>query len=130
MCPAKIVIDLFKDPVYPAFRDSLTNPHRSVGIFISILTKFKQKGGIPMVRFIPYEKLPKKKQQELDRQKRGSWNGVNPVTRKPEDSKVYNRQKAQSWKKDNSDALLFIEREKSGVFRKISDCRIRFFTGP
>ena len=83
-----------------------------------------------MVRFISYEKLPKKKQHELDRQKRGSWNGVNPVTRKPEDSKVYNRQKAQSWKKDNSDALLFIEREKSGVFRKISDCRIRFFTGP
>jgi hypothetical protein len=65
------------------------------------------KGGIPMARFIPHEKLPKKKQHELDRQKRGSWNGVNPVTRKPEDSKVYNRKKAQSWKKDNSDALLF-----------------------
>ena len=60
-----------------------------------------------MARFISYEKLPKKKQHELDRQKRGSWNGVNPVTRKPKDSKVYNRQKAQSWKKDNSDALLF-----------------------
>jgi len=60
-----------------------------------------------MVRFTPYEKLPKKKQHELDQQKRGSWNGVNPVTRKPEDSKVYNRNKAQSWKKDNSDALLF-----------------------
>lgn len=69
-----------------------------------------------MVRFIPYEKLPKKKQHELDRQKRGSWNGVNPVTRKQEDSKVYNRKKAQSWKKDNSDALLFfIEHKKSGA---------------
>jgi hypothetical protein len=69
-----------------------------------------------MVRFIPYEKLPKKKQHELDRQKRGSWNGVNPITRKPEDSKVYNRKKAQSWKKDNSDALLFYnEHEKSGA---------------
>jgi len=60
-----------------------------------------------MVRFIAYEKLPKKKQHELDRQKRGSWNGVNPVTRKSEDAKVYNRMKAQSWKKDSSDALLF-----------------------
>jgi hypothetical protein len=58
-----------------------------------------------MVRFIPYEKLPRIKQHELDRQKRGSWNGVNPFTRKPEDSKVYNRKNAQSWKKDNSDAL-------------------------
>ena len=59
-----------------------------------------------MAKFVPYEKLPKKKQHELDLKKRGSWNGVNPVTRKPEDSKVYNRKKAQSWKKDNSDALL------------------------
>ena len=24
MCPVKIIIDLFADPVYPAFRDSLT----------------------------------------------------------------------------------------------------------
>jgi hypothetical protein len=79
-----------------------------------ILTKYEQKGGIPIARFIPYEKLPKKKQHALDRQKRGSWNGVNPVTRKPEDSKVYNRKKAQSWKMDNSDALLFyILHEKS-----------------
>ena len=69
-----------------------------------------------MARFISYEKLPKKKQHELDRQKRGSWNGLNPVTRKPEDSKVYNRKKAQSWKKDNSDALFsYIEREKPGT---------------
>ena len=58
-----------------------------------------------MARFIPYQKLQRKKQQELDRQKRGSWNGVHPVTRKPEDSKVDNRTKAQRWKKETGDAL-------------------------
>lgn len=59
-----------------------------------------------MKRFIPYEKLSKKKQQELDCQRRGSWNGVNPVTRRPEDEKLYKRNRAQSWKKDTGDALL------------------------
>lgn len=59
-----------------------------------------------MEKFIPYEKLPKKKQRELDRRKRGTWNGVNPVTRRPGDLKAYDRRKAQSWRKENSDALL------------------------
>lgn len=51
-----------------------------------------------MERFIPYEKLSKRKQRELDRKKRGSWGEVNPVTRKPENPRAYNRQKARSWK--------------------------------
>ena len=36
-----------------------------------------------MEKFIPYEKLSKKKQRELDLKRRGSWGGLNPVTRKP-----------------------------------------------
>lgn len=51
-----------------------------------------------MERFIPYEKLSKRKQRELDRKKRRSWGEVNPVTRKPENPRAYNRQKARSWK--------------------------------
>lgn len=61
-----------------------------------------------MAKFIPYNRLPKKKQRELDLQRRGSWNGVNPVTRKPEDSKVYHRNRAQSWKKETGDALFVL----------------------
>ena len=57
---------------------------------------------IPMAQFIPYEKLSKKKQRELDAKKRTTWNGVNPVTRKPENPKAYNRKKAQAWKNDSS----------------------------
>jgi hypothetical protein len=55
-----------------------------------------------MEKFIPYEKLSKKKKRELDAQRRGSWYGVNPVTRKSENPKAYNRRKAQSWKRDSS----------------------------
>lgn len=53
-----------------------------------------------MEKFIPYEKLSKKKRRELDAARRGSWCGVNPVTKKPQNSKVYNRRKTQDWKRE------------------------------
>lgn len=55
-----------------------------------------------MEKFIPFEKLSKKKQRELNAAKRNTWGSMNPVTRKPDNSKAYNRRKAQSWKKDSS----------------------------
>lgn len=54
-----------------------------------------------MEKFVPYEKLSKKKKRELDAKRRGSWNGINPVTRKPENSKAYNRRKARTWSDDS-----------------------------
>ena len=56
-----------------------------------------------MEKFVPYEKLSKKKKRELDAQKRGTWYGINPVTRKPENSKAYNRRKAQKWSEEFHD---------------------------
>jgi hypothetical protein len=50
-------------------------------------------------QFIPYEKLPKKKQREVDRKKRGTWGAISPVTRRPERSDAYDRQKEnRRWK--------------------------------
>lgn len=57
-----------------------------------------------MEKFIPYEKLSKKKQREISHQQRGSWNGLNPVTRRVEGGKVYNRQKARK----RSDELMSV----------------------
>ena len=57
-----------------------------------------------MEKFIPYEKLSKKKQRELDLRRRGSWGSLNPVTRRPKNPKAYDRRKAQSWKKDSGSA--------------------------
>lgn len=48
-----------------------------------------------MATFIPYEKLSKKKQRELSLKKRNTWGEINPITRKTEDKKKYNRKKAQ-----------------------------------
>lgn len=46
-----------------------------------------------MEKFIPYEKLSKKKQREIDRKSRRDWNGISPVTRKSENQKAYNRKR-------------------------------------
>ncbi len=53
-----------------------------------------------MEKFIPYEKLSKKKQRALNAARRGSWNGVNPVTRKTQNPKAYNRKKTRLWNED------------------------------
>ncbi len=51
-----------------------------------------------MEKFIPYEKLSKKEKRKLDLAKRQTWGELNPVTRKPENSKAYNRNKVRNWK--------------------------------
>lgn len=54
-----------------------------------------------MEKFIPFEKLSKKMQRGLTAQKRGTWGGLNPVTRKSENPKAYNRKKARKWREDS-----------------------------
>lgn len=58
-----------------------------------------------MIKFVPYEKLSKKKQRALDSQQRNTWE-FNPITRKAKNPKAYNRNKARKWKFDNSSAVL------------------------
>ena len=61
-----------------------------------------------MSTFIPYEKLSKKEKQKINKAKRGTWGEFNPVTRKPQNSKTYNRKRAQAWKKELPDLRSFI----------------------
>ena len=53
-----------------------------------------------MEKFIPYEKLSKKEKRKIDQARRQTWGELNPVTRKPENSKAYNRNKARDWKRE------------------------------
>lgn len=55
-----------------------------------------------MEKFIPYEKLSKKQKKAVDAKARKTWGTLNPVTRKPEKSGAYQRQKAKQWKRDPS----------------------------
>ena len=44
-----------------------------------------------MEKFVPFEKLSKKKQKELNRMRRGDWGAVNPATQVVPDKKKYSR---------------------------------------
>lgn len=44
-------------------------------------------------KFIPLEKRSKKEQRAYHAAQRGSWNGVDPVTRVVPSKKLYNRKK-------------------------------------
>ncbi len=69
-----------------------------------------------MEKWIPYEKLSKKKQRELNAKRRGSWGGISPVTRKPPNPKAYNRKKARKWK-ENSITVPFSAQQTTLFFR-------------
>lgn len=53
-----------------------------------------------MEKFIPYKKLSKKEKRKMDLAKRQTWGERNPVTRKPQNSKAYNRNKFRNWKRE------------------------------
>jgi len=56
-----------------------------------------------MEKFIPYGKLSKKEKRKMDLAKRQTWGELNPVTRKSENSRAYNRKRTQDWKKELPD---------------------------
>lgn len=60
-----------------------------------------------MEKHVSYEKLSKKKQRELNNQRRITWS-MNPVTRRPDNPKAYNRRKALREFKDRTGAFVFI----------------------
>ena len=68
-----------------------------------------------MEKFVPYEKLSKKEQQKVNKVRRGTWGDLNPVTRKPMNSKAYNRKRAQAWKKDFPDLRSFLVKIKINI---------------
>ncbi len=79
-----------------------------------------------MEKFIPYEKLSKKEKRKLDLAKRQTWGGLNPITRFPENSKAYNRNKARDWKRDYhepiSGNLLSRIRQSGTFYPSVSNC--------
>ena len=49
-----------------------------------------------MEKFIPFAKLSKKTQQEINKSRRKNWGNIDPTTKRPANSKAYNRKKAQA----------------------------------
>lgn len=46
-----------------------------------------------MEKFVPLEKRSKKEQKAYHARQRGSWNGINPVTKIVPNKKAYNRKR-------------------------------------
>lgn len=44
-----------------------------------------------MQKFIPFVKLSKKAQQAINKNRRKNWGNIAPVTKRPANSKAYNR---------------------------------------
>ena len=63
------------------------------------------------MKFIPYEKLSKKKKKEADRARRGSWGALSPVTRRPANPRAYKRTKIRF--PEDGEADLFCYKTKS-----------------
>ena len=50
-----------------------------------------------MQKLIPLEKMQKKKKRAYYAEKRGSWNGLSPVTRIVPNGKAYKRVRGKNW---------------------------------
>ena len=79
-----------------------------------------------MEKFIPYEKLSKKEKRRIDQARRQTWGELNPVTRKPENSKAYNRKRTQDWKEELPDLRpsFFIQLKPTHFHRHGASCAV------
>ena len=58
-----------------------------------------------MKKFVPYEKMNKKQRRKIDKARRGSWQGVSPVTRIAETDKTHYSRKIKHRKSGGDDSL-------------------------
>ncbi|MCL2372889.1 MAG: hypothetical protein FWC78_05760 [Defluviitaleaceae bacterium] len=57
--------------------------------------------------YIPLKKQSKRKQKEFHQTQRRDWGGFNPITRKTENGKAYNRKKSKRWDVEHDPRLDF-----------------------
>lgn len=58
------------------------------------MTQMMKRGKPSMANpFVPIQKQSKKAQKKANAKRRGTWYGINPVTRVPTNSRAYNRAK-------------------------------------
>ena len=65
-------------------------------------------------QFVPLEKRSKTEQKAYHAQQRGSWNGVNPVTRVVPNKKGYDRKRAKARRYDPDVRPFFHSLESAG----------------
>jgi len=67
-------------------------------------------------RYVPLEKQSKRKQKEYHAKQRGDWGNINPITRKVENAKLYNRKKSKRERYDSGlDFFVYIRKNIDDV---------------
>ena len=70
-----------------------------------------------MEKFVPLSKQSKQKQRAYHKAKRRNWGEINPVTRKPQNPRAYNRKKSKQRYEYEPDAWIsFFRKEMSHIF--------------
>lgn len=106
----------YEDPDYEEFVDLRDKLKTSINRYVKSLNEsISNENGL--TKFVPYDKMSKKQKEEEDRKARGSWNGINPVSRTAPDKTKYNRNRN---KKVNFDESLN-QQEKSIYINAIKD---------
>ena len=72
-----------------------------------------------MNRFLPREKMGKREKRALDKAKRTTWDGINPITRKTENKKAYNRKKSPRWYNDDSTGIFVCQTVSKAINRSL-----------
>ena len=62
---------------------------------------------------VPVDKLSKKQKKAYYAARRGSWNGVNPVSRKVPNKKIYDRKRAKHWRDEDALPVFLSAHEKT-----------------
>ncbi|MCL2362452.1 MAG: hypothetical protein FWC73_11645 [Defluviitaleaceae bacterium] len=57
-------------------------------------------------KYIPLDKRSKVKQKEFHSKQRKSWGEINPITRKTQNKKLYNRKKSE-WRRQSDPSVGF-----------------------
>jgi len=76
-------------------------------------------------RYVPLEKQSKGKQKEYHAKQRRDWGNLNPVTKKLENGKAYNRKKSKHWCCEHEPGLDFLV--VGNIFYNMTTpCRVYF----
>ena len=68
-------------------------------------------------KYIPLEKQSKRNQKEKHATQRRDWGNVNPVTKKAENAKAYNRKKSKQRWHDYEPGLVFFD--SSAIYQRM-----------
>ena len=80
------------------------------------------------MKYVPIEKRSKKAQKAYYAARRGSWNGVRPVTKTVESKKIYDRKRMKRGFDPDASSVFYIRRSSMRLLRTLQPSSSRSFS--